>query len=69
MAGEATAGFRNASWTMDGLPADAMVTVHPLQTQDGAAVNGFRRRLLAIKHTPDLRPNFIGVVHSQGAFR
>lgn len=37
----ATAGFRNASWTMTGLPADATVTVHPLQTQDGAAVNGF----------------------------
>jgi hypothetical protein len=41
MAREATAGFRNASWTMTGLPADVMVTVHPLQTQDGAAVNGF----------------------------
>ncbi|HWV41256.1 MAG TPA: hypothetical protein VN004_06475 [Pseudorhodoplanes sp.] len=26
---------------MTGLPADVMVTVHPLQTQDGAAVNGF----------------------------
>ena len=38
---EATAGFRNASWTMTGLPADVAVTVHPLQTQDGAAVNGF----------------------------
>src|SRR5688572_6960342 len=36
-----TAGFRNASWTMAGLPADVSVTVHPLQTQDGAAVNGF----------------------------
>ena len=41
MAEEATAGFRNASWTMTGLPADVGVTVHPLQTQDGAAVNGF----------------------------
>ena len=41
MAREATAGFRNASWTMTGLPADVAVTVHPLQTQDGAAVNGF----------------------------
>lgn len=41
MAREATAGFRNASWTMTGLPADVMVSVHPLQTQDGAAVNGF----------------------------
>ena len=41
MAQEATAGFRNAGWTMTGLPADVMVTVHPLQTQDGAAVNGF----------------------------
>lgn len=38
---EATAGFRNASWTMTGLPADVSVSVHPLQTQDGAAVNGF----------------------------
>ena len=41
MAREATAGFRNASWTMTGLPADVAVTVHPLQTEDGAAVNGF----------------------------
>jgi len=41
MAREATAGFRNASWTMTGLPSDVAVTVHPLQTQDGAAVNGF----------------------------
>lgn len=37
----ATAGFRNAGWTMAGLPADVTVTVHPLQTPDGAAVNGF----------------------------
>jgi hypothetical protein len=41
MVREATAGFRNASWTMTGLPADVAVTVHPLQTEDGAAVNGF----------------------------
>ena len=41
MAREATAGFRNASWIMTGLPADVAVSVHPLQTQDGAAVNGF----------------------------
>ena len=41
MVREATAGFRNASWTMTGLPPDVAVTVHPLQTQDGAAVNGF----------------------------
>ncbi|MFN3347442.1 alpha/beta hydrolase family protein [Pseudorhodoplanes sp.] len=26
---------------MTGLPADVSITVHPLQTQDGAAVNGF----------------------------
>lgn len=38
---EATAGFRNAGWTMDGLPEGAQVTVHPLRTVDGAAVNGF----------------------------
>lgn len=38
---EATAGFRNAGWTMQNLPADVSVTVHPLSTQDGAAVNGF----------------------------
>lgn len=49
MAEEATAGFRNAGWTMAGLPADVMVTVHPLQTQDGAAVNGF----LYAKHSVD----------------
>ncbi len=38
---EATAGFRNAGWTMGGLPEGAEVTVHPLRTADGAAVNGF----------------------------
>lgn len=38
---EATAGFRNAGWTMDGMPDGAQVTVHPLRTADGAAVNGF----------------------------
>lgn len=38
---EATAGFRNAGWTMAGLPDGAEVTVHPLRTADGAAVNGF----------------------------
>lgn len=38
---EATAGFRNAGWTMGGLPEGATVTVHPLRTADGAAVNGF----------------------------
>ena len=36
-----TAGFRNASWTMGGLASDVKVSVHPLQTADGAAVNGF----------------------------
>lgn len=38
---EATAGFRNAGWTMGSLREDARVTVHPLRTADGAAVNGF----------------------------
>ena len=38
---EATAGFRNAGWTMNELPSGAKVTVHPLRTADGAAVNGF----------------------------
>ena len=38
---EATAGFRNAGGTMDQLPSDAKLTVHPLRTADGAAVNGF----------------------------
>jgi pimeloyl-ACP methyl ester carboxylesterase len=36
-----TAGFRNAGWTMGGIPGDVKVSVHPLQTSDGAAVNGF----------------------------
>ncbi len=36
-----TAGFRNAAWTMASLPSDVKVSVHPLQTVDGAAVNGF----------------------------
>ena len=38
---ESTAGFRNAGWTMDALPEHVQIGVHPLQTQDGAAVNGF----------------------------
>ena len=38
---EATAGFRNAGWTMGQLPEGSAVTVHPLRTADGAAVNGF----------------------------
>ena len=38
---EATAGFRNAGWTMGQLPAGSAVSVHPLRTADGAAVNGF----------------------------
>ena len=41
MAEQATAGFRNAGWTMGNLPSDVKVSVHPLQTADGAAVNGF----------------------------
>ncbi|WP_375382963.1 hypothetical protein [uncultured Sphingomonas sp.] len=38
---EATAGFRNAGWTMGQLADDVKLTVHPLRTADGAAVNGF----------------------------
>ena len=38
---EATAGFRNAGWTMGQLPEGSGVSVHPLRTADGAAVNGF----------------------------
>ena len=53
---EATAGFRNASWTMTGLPADVAVTVHPLQTQDGAAVNGF----LYAKQSADIAKSILG---------
>lgn len=41
MSDKAVAGFRNASWTMSGLPAGVKLSVHPLQTADGAAVNGF----------------------------
>ncbi len=40
-ADQPTAGFRNAAWTMGNLPSDVKVSVHPLQTADGAAVNGF----------------------------
>ena len=36
-----TAGFRNAEWTMDGLPDGTEVSVQPLRTHDGAACNGF----------------------------
>ena len=38
---DATAGFRNAGWTMGQLPEGSSVSVHPLRTADGAAVNGF----------------------------
>ena len=41
MAEQPTAGFRNAGWTMAGLPEGTTVSVHPLRTADGAAVNGF----------------------------
>lgn len=37
---DATAGFRNAGWTMGELPAGVRVSVHPLATHDGAAING-----------------------------
>ncbi|MBT4939079.1 MAG: alpha/beta hydrolase, partial [Rhodospirillaceae bacterium] len=36
-----TAGFRNAEWTMKGLPEGTSVSVYPLRTEDGAACNGF----------------------------
>ena len=36
-----TAGFRNAEWTMTGLPEGTSVGVYPLRTLDGAACNGF----------------------------
>ncbi|MCY4322465.1 MAG: alpha/beta hydrolase [Gammaproteobacteria bacterium] len=36
-----TAGFRNAEWTMQGLPDSVKVGVFPLKTADGAATNGF----------------------------
>jgi len=41
MADTPTAGFRNAQWTMTGLPEGTEVGVHPLRTHDGAACNGF----------------------------
>jgi hypothetical protein len=37
---QTTAGFRNAGWTMDSLPAGVRVSVHALATHDGAAVTG-----------------------------
>ncbi len=36
-----TAGFRNAGWTMEHLPEGTSVLAQALQTQDGAATNGF----------------------------
>jgi hypothetical protein len=36
-----TAGFRNAEWTLNALPAGTTVSVFPLRTLDGAATNGF----------------------------
>jgi len=36
-----TAGFRNAGWTMGGLPEGTVVSVLPLKTLDGAATNCF----------------------------
>ncbi len=41
MSDQPTAGFRNAGWTMAGLPDGTCVPVHPLRTADGTAVNGF----------------------------
>ncbi|MCW5770342.1 MAG: alpha/beta hydrolase [Rhodospirillaceae bacterium] len=45
----ATAGFRNAGWTMQHLPEGTALSVHPLSTLDGAATNGFLYR----RGTPD----------------
>lgn len=39
--GGATAGFRNAGWTAENLPAGTHTAVMPLRTTDGAATNGF----------------------------
>ena len=36
-----TAGFRNAEWTMEGLPDGTSVSVFPLRTEDDAVCNGF----------------------------
>src|ERR1700740_659805 len=36
----ATAGFRNAGWTMATLPPEVRASVHPLATRDGAALTG-----------------------------
>lgn len=41
MADTPTAGFRNAEWTMDGLPDGTQVSVQTLRTFDNAACNGF----------------------------
>ncbi|MGE4482959.1 hypothetical protein [Acidocella sp.] len=40
----ATAGFRNAGWTMGALPPGVQISIHPLATQDGAAVTGILYR-------------------------
>lgn len=39
-----TAGFRNAEWTLTGLPPGTEIGVFPLRTADGAATNGFLYR-------------------------
>ena len=36
-----TAGFRNAEWSMDGLPDGTEIGVQTLRTHDNAACNGF----------------------------
>jgi hypothetical protein len=43
----ATAGFRNADWTLTGLPPGTEIGVFPLRTADGAATNGFLYRRTA----------------------
>jgi hypothetical protein len=46
-ANAATAGFRNAEWTLSGLPHGTQTGVFPLRTVDGAATNGFLYRRTA----------------------
>lgn len=52
----ATAGFRNAGWTMAGLPDGVCASVHPLATQDGAAVTGLLYR-------PDVADTVLCIMH------
>ena len=46
---QTTAGFRNAEWTLTGLPAGTQIGVFPLRTADGAVTNGFLYRRASSK--------------------